>query len=115
MENAEIILREDMWLLKAILWAADLKRVCLEIDVEENENGSRRILRGGHGFSDRLEESVHFSIPHGLAVAVGIMMELQEEKAVQKLSEAAAIFDTYGIPTDLDGCRRLLVESQAGG
>ncbi len=67
-------------LLKAILWAAALKEVCLRIDVEENANGSRTILRGGHEFSDRIEEDSRFSIPHGFAVAMGIYKELSLRK-----------------------------------
>ncbi|MDD3102348.1 MAG: hypothetical protein PHE59_04370, partial [Patescibacteria group bacterium] len=39
-------------LKKAIFWAAALKNVCIDVDVEENENGSSKILRGGHDFSD---------------------------------------------------------------
>ncbi|MBU0906917.1 MAG: hypothetical protein KKD18_00370 [Nanoarchaeota archaeon] len=50
------LFKDKQKLKKAILWATSLKKVCLEIDVEENENGSRRILRGGHDFSDRIEE-----------------------------------------------------------
>lgn len=68
-------------LLKAILWTANLKVVCLKIDVEENANGSRIILRGGHEISDRIEEDNHFEIPHGFAVAMGIYRELELMKS----------------------------------
>jgi 3-dehydroquinate synthetase len=64
-------------LLKAILWTASLKAICLKIDVEENANGSREILRGGHELSDRIEEDSHFTVPHGTAVARGIYRELE--------------------------------------
>jgi 3-dehydroquinate synthetase len=81
------------------MWAADLKQVCLEIDVEENGNGSRRILRGGHDFSDRLEESVEFKIPHGYCVAIGIRMELEHLKDKLRMDRALEIFSAFGIPT----------------
>jgi len=67
-------------LLKAILWTATLKAVCLKIDIEENANGSRKILRGGHEISDRIEEDTHFEIPHGIAVAIGIYREMELNK-----------------------------------
>lgn len=68
-------------LLKAILWTASLKEVCLRFDVEENANGSRFILRGGHELSDRIEEDSHFQIPHGQAVAMGVYRELELGKS----------------------------------
>lgn len=64
-------------LLKAILWTASLKAVCLKIDIEENANGSRKILRGGHEISDRIEEDTHFKIPHGFAVTMGMYREME--------------------------------------
>lgn len=67
-------------LLKAVLWTASLKAVCLKIDVEENANGSQKILRGGHEISDRIEEDTHFEIPHGLAVAMGMYREMELSK-----------------------------------
>jgi len=67
-------------LLKAILWTAALKAVCLGVDIEENANGSRNILRGGHEISDRIEEDSHFKIPHGFAVAMGIYREMELAK-----------------------------------
>jgi 3-dehydroquinate synthetase len=89
-------------LIKAIAWAADLKRVCLDIDVEENENGSRSILRAGHDFSDRLEEDSRFGIPHGLAVAVGIMLLLRKERQEDLACRAQRIFELFGIPSHRD-------------
>jgi 3-dehydroquinate synthetase len=89
-------------LIKAIAWAADLKRICLDIDVEENENGSRSILRAGHDFSDRLEEDSFFRIPHGLAVAVGIMLLLQKERQEDLACRAQRIFELFGIPARRD-------------
>lgn len=68
-------------LLKAILWTASLKAACLKVDVEENANGSRKILRGGHEISDRIEEDTHFEVPHGFAVAMGIYRELELDKS----------------------------------
>jgi len=88
-------------LLKAILWTASLKAVCLKIDVEENANGSRKILRGGHEISDRIEEDTHFEIPHGLAVAIGMYreMELGEHDLLPLFVKFC---DKFGIPKTKD-------------
>lgn len=86
--------------LKAALWAADLKRVCLEIDHEEQAYGSGGILRAGHFISDRLEEHYQFHVPHGEAVAVGIMKDLYYTDASQKLRRnAREAFTRFGLPT----------------
>jgi len=87
---------------KAILWASDLKRVCIEMDVEENENGSRRILRGGHDFSDRIEEDLKLEIPHGIAVAIGIIKQLEMEHEKQLLDKAKKLFDLLDIPYTIE-------------
>lgn len=55
-------------LLKAILWTADLKRICLEVDPEETPDGSHRILRAAHNLSDQIEENSAFTLSHGQAV-----------------------------------------------
>lgn len=88
-------------LLKAVLWAASLKKVCLDIDTEENENGSRRILRGGHDFSDRIEEDEMLKIPHGIAVAIGIVNQLEMEGNKKLLEMSKKIFNKLEIPYTL--------------
>jgi 3-dehydroquinate synthase len=54
-------------LLKAILWTADLKRICLEIDPHDNfsKDGSNLVLRAAHDISDKIEEESDFKINHG--------------------------------------------------
>lgn len=84
-------------LMKVVLWAADLKRICLEHDPEEKPDGARIILRGGHDISDRLEEKLKFQIPHGFAVAIGIVKQLTEEKN-PLLGKAIKAFKKFGIP-----------------
>lgn len=89
-------------LKKAVLWAINLKKICLDVDVEENENGSRRILRGGHDFSDRLEEDLKLKIPHGIAVVIGIVKQLEQEEDYVLLNKAKKIFSLLGIPYTLE-------------
>ncbi|MBI4836312.1 MAG: hypothetical protein HY817_03550 [Candidatus Abawacabacteria bacterium] len=78
-------------LLKAILWCADLKRVCLEVDPEESREGSYKILRAGHDVSDKIEEKSHFTVSHGEAVWKGMEIDLKTDPTqymyFQKLQE----------------------------
>lgn len=66
-----------MSLLKAILWTADLKRICLEVDPEESEDGSYFILRAAHDAADEFEKASNFKITHGEAVWKGMDQDLQ--------------------------------------
>lgn len=102
-ETGERIFSDLNKLKKAVLWAANLKKICMDIDIEENENGSRRILRGGHDFSDRLEEDLRLEIPHGIAVAIGIINQLEIEENKKLLDNAIRIFDLLDIPYSIAG------------
>ncbi len=97
-ESKKVLNKELYYLKKAILWAADLKRVCLEIDPEEQDYGSRGILRAGHDISDRLEEDNSLKIPHGLAVAYGIVTFFETKQEKNKLNLAKKVFEAYNIP-----------------
>ena len=66
-------------LLRAILWTADLKRVCLEVDPEELESGSYKILRAAHDLSDILEEKSNLKLPHGKAVEEAMVDDLYKD------------------------------------
>jgi len=107
LKNKEDLLTNKNKLMKVILWAEDLKRVCIKIDVEENENGSKRILRGGHDFSDKLEEDGRLGIPHGFAVSMGIIKQLKHDKKYLLLKKARKIFDVFGIPKNLKEFKKL--------
>ncbi len=102
MQSGKELFADKQKLKKVIYWAIDLKRVCLEIDVEENENGSRKILRAGHDFSDRLEEDMKLEITHGYAVSIGIIEQLEYEKDDKMLAKAKKIFDLFDIPKTVE-------------
>lgn len=107
MKEGENLFKDKAKLLKAIFWAAELKGICMEIDVEENENGSRRILRGGHGFSDRLEEDLKLKIPHGFAVSIGIIKQLEFDGEASLLEKAKKIFDLFEIPKTIEEFKKI--------
>jgi len=64
-------------LMKAILWTADLKRVCMEVDPRESVEGSRKIIREGHIMADKIEKESGFTVSHGEAVLRGIKHDLE--------------------------------------
>jgi 3-dehydroquinate synthetase len=66
-------------LLKSILWTADLKRICLEVDPDEHEDGSYKILRAAHDISDKIEEKSGFKITHGEAVIKAMYIDLKDD------------------------------------
>lgn len=74
-------------LLKAILWTADLKRICLEKDPEESPEGSYKILRAAHGLSDKLEEESGLTISHGEAVLRAMRKDLQHSEKYSLLEK----------------------------
>jgi 3-dehydroquinate synthetase len=75
-------------LFRAILWVADLKRICLEQDPEENKDGSYFILRAAHDISDKLEEKSKFTLSHGEAVLQAMLQDLRNNsKKLQLLRQ----------------------------
>ncbi len=106
LRNGQKMFTDKRKLLKAIFWTANLKKICIDVDVEENENGSRRILRGGHDFSDRIEEDLKLKIPHGIAVAMGIIKQLETEKQKNLLTKTKKLFSALDIPYTTESYKR---------
>ena len=82
-------------LLRAILWTADLKRICLKIDPEESKDGSYKILRAAHDVSDKLEEESGFTLSHGKAVEKAMIEDLYSNK--EKYNLLVEIYTKLGI------------------
>lgn len=69
-------------LIKAIMWTAALKHVCLTVDPHESEIGANKILRAAHDISDELEVESKLQMRHGKAVWRAIKIDLKDtEKA----------------------------------
>jgi len=93
-------------LYKAAMWAAELKSICLDADFYELGAG-RELLRAGHDISDRIEEESGFTIPHGYAVALGIISQLENGGYYPGLypelpEKANRIFKELGIPRTME-------------
>lgn len=87
--------RDRRSLLRAVLWTADLKRVCLEIDPEESKDGSHKILRAAHDISDKLEEQSQFILPHGEAVERAMVEYLHWDP--ERFNLLTRIYQKFGI------------------
>lgn len=82
-------------LLRAIIWTADLKRICLEIDPEESKDGSYKILRAAHDISDRFEEESDLKLTHGEAVEKAMLEDLQNN--LSRKETLLKIYKKFGI------------------
>ncbi|MDD3102218.1 MAG: hypothetical protein PHE59_03670, partial [Patescibacteria group bacterium] len=56
----------------------------------------------GHDFSDRIEEDLKLEIPHGIAVAIGIIKQLEMERENELLDKAKKLFNILNIPYTIE-------------
>jgi len=77
---------------------------------DERETGRRAILNAGHTVAHAVEHASDYTLPHGEAVAVGLVAEcrLAEGLGLARsglAADVAALLSRLGLPSDLD--RRL--------
>ena len=73
-EHADQLLELDLSILeKAIFESCRIKREIVEQD--DRESGKRNLLNFGHTVGHALENLTHYSLAHGEAVAIGILVE----------------------------------------
>jgi 3-dehydroquinate synthase len=58
------------------------------IEIDEFDKKERQLLNFGHSFAHALEPAVGFAIPHGVAVALGVLAALEHPQAVSTPSTA---------------------------
>lgn len=58
------------------------------IEIDEFDKKERQLLNFGHSFAHALEPAVGFSIPHGVAVALGVLAALEHPQSVSTPSTA---------------------------
>ncbi|CAG36203.1 probable 3-dehydroquinate synthase [Desulfotalea psychrophila LSv54] len=73
---------------------------------DEREGGLRKILNFGHTIGHAIEAESHFSLIHGLAVAIGMVAasRLAFAKgllAAEEVREVEEIIAGYGLPTEI--------------
>ena len=89
---------------EAIYKSCQIKQKIVEQD--EKETGPRQLLNAGHTIGHAIEQVLHYEIPHGEAVAIGLLVE--SHMAIQLnllpvdvLQNIQQIFSQFGIPTQL--------------
>ncbi len=75
------------------------------VERDEFDNGERKLLNFGHTLGHAVEKHSHFSLSHGAAVAIGMVMITEIAEKVGKTSEPIAsrlrsILKKYHLPTD---------------
>lgn len=100
----QILAREEPVLEKGIFGSCSIKQTIVEEDV--NEQGKRRLLNFGHTIGHAVESLTHYAIPHGRAVAIGILVEGYMALQLGYLKRGdferiQAIFKKYSIDTFL--------------
>lgn len=93
--------RDLEFILERIYESVAIKREIVEHDPEE-EKGMRRMLNLGHTFGHALEVMENYKLPHGRAVAMGILASSFASNSLGHLNQATleeikAIFTQYGI------------------
>lgn len=87
-------------LKKAIYESCRIKKEIVEQD--EKEQGKRRLLNFGHTIGHALETLTDYSISHGEAVAIGLLVESRLSKLDKNLLQRIkGILTAYGVPLKL--------------
>lgn len=73
------------------------------IEIDEFDGAERRLLNFGHTFGHAIESATNFAIPHGVAVALGVIAAVQHPLAEQGALERQL----------LDECREILAPALA--
>lgn len=101
-DNVEALLQKEPALIKkAIAESCRIKKTIVEQD--EKESGKRCLLNYGHTVGHALENLSNYSLPHGEAVALGLLAEGQMAVQMGKLSQTALdrtheLLKRYGLP-----------------
>jgi len=85
----------------AIFESCRVKKTIVEED--EKENGKRRLLNAGHTIGHALETVSNYTLSHGDAVAIGLLVEARMAKQIGGLSENAYqrlynLLKNFGLP-----------------
>lgn len=83
-------MRSTEW-ISAIMQSLNAKKYFIEAD--EFDTGDRKLLNFGHTFGHALEAASNFRIPHGIAVAFGMLVAINHPNSqISELSDALSVF-----------------------
>jgi 3-dehydroquinate synthase len=90
LKNKESILRREPEHLKNVVSLSSSLKAKIVSEDEKEETGLRMILNAGHTIGHAIESSLGFSIPHGLAVVLGL---IAESKISSDISGNSKVYD----------------------
>ena len=99
--HAHQILSKDTSIIENVIFeSCRIKKTIIEDD--ERENGKRHLLNFGHTIGHALENLTQYALPHGKAVAIGILVESYMSTILgmlsfESLDRIQTLFKTYGI------------------
>ena len=99
---------------RLIARCVDIKRAYVEAD--ERESGARKYLNLGHTFGHAIEKASGYDVPHGSAVAIGIVMSARLAVA-RGMADASLVtvlstcLDNAGLPISTDMPARVLARA----
>ncbi|MBU0981336.1 3-dehydroquinate synthase [Patescibacteria group bacterium] len=98
-QNSENIMKRDVKTLEQmILWAIKLKNQIVSDDLKEKNK--RKLLNFGHTFGHAIESKENYHIPHGHAIAMGmILMNEYSKTSEETKSRTISLLKLYGLPT----------------
>lgn len=104
-KNAQVQALDLRILMKIIYQSVAIKKQVVQDDPFE-EKGKRRILNFGHTIGHALETLEHYSLPHGQAIAIGMLVESYMSREMGFLSpdefdKIEPLFLKYQIPLKL--------------
>lgn len=100
----EILRREEKQLVQMIKRSIEIKKSIVEAD--EKEEGLRQVLNFGHTIGHALEAQQSFTMKHGHAVSIGMVVESliavhQGVCAKEEHKRLSQLLTRYGLPTKL--------------
>jgi 3-dehydroquinate synthase len=104
-KHSQNLLALDFSILNPVIVAScRIKKQIVEYD--EQESGKRRVLNFGHTIGHALESLTNYSLPHGEAVAIGLLVESYLSLKLGKLNlhsfeRIKALLVRYGLPLQL--------------
>lgn len=81
----QLLSRDQQTIRDAITASLEIKRQMIEVD--EFDKGPRLIFNYGHSFGHAIEASSNYAIPHGVAVAYGMLIANNFSFALSRLTE----------------------------
>lgn len=106
-KGKEKIIKLDSEAIEYIVYES-CKLKAMIVSKDERESGLRRVLNFGHTIGHALEVELNYQIPHGMAVALGMLVEarLSEKLGVAKkevFSPLKGLLENFSFPKRIEG------------